>query len=754
MAGLSPAAWALQHQNRGGCMPNTGVTGQVVIAGTDTGIQGLVVRAFDIDRLSGDDPLGKPAVTDANGRFTISYGPSSYRIWFPGEDPDIEVRIYGAGERLLWETPKRDGVTSPTLDVGVIEIHPNNLRVPDRNPDNREERNQDPYWLVTHTSLNPATGDPVRLTAGNKLDWLVDGGNAFPAINEDTRRGLAPRPDGNPAPAAAPVTSIKLINMAFDGELISHFTFPPNKDHETVATADVVILDRLGKILKSQAAAPRNVPVHVLVWELEEAIGGGVGSLMDGADGADELREFFQGSGVRVGTFKSTQLLHAKFVLLDGRMSYLVGSTLKQGYFGDKDHLIRDGRHGVQNPETRKGDRGLLHDASLKVEGPCVRFIDETFSTIWNATNENPPAPAPQVGPISEAGAAAVQVVRTLPGNVFTKAHANAEVLPHGETGVLEAYQRAIMKAEEYIYIEDQYFNSPEIVSAIKARMAERPKLEVILVVNPRPDIGGYHAHQTALIKELVKAGGEDRVAVFTMWSCDPTNPRLEIAPIYVHSKVAIIDDKWVTVGTANIDGASLNARQWRIILPGTIWELLDEGDFKAAMFVLWLPLLVTVLLAGFVLPDIGAFLRDAARREFARFAQHANPNRAQQPPRHPEINLVVYDGIAGQPASGKVKELRDILWEEHLGAAPPAARPPEGWVGHWKHAAFTYMTKIRDRANLPTLPVVFPEKVLEWSAARDFEANLRSLGVPTSAIRLRERGETMPFQLRDAIQP
>ena len=145
-------------------------------------------------------------------------------------------------------------------------------------------------------------------------------------------------------------------------------------------------------------------------------------------------------------------------------------------------------------------------------------------------------------------------------GQRVHRPHANAEVLPHGETGVLEAYQRAIMKAEEYIYIEDQYFNSEEIVEAIKARMIERPQLEVIIVMNPRPDIGGYHPHQTGLIKDLIKAGSEDRVAVFTMWTCDPANPKLEVAPVYVHSKVCIIDDRWVAIGTANVDGASMNA--------------------------------------------------------------------------------------------------------------------------------------------------------------------------------------------------
>ena len=66
-------------------------------------------------------------------------------------------------------------------------------------------------------------------------------------------------------------------------------------------------------------------------------------------------------------------------------------------------------------------------------------FIDQTFSTIWSAENETttPASPPPRsVAP------AAVQVMRTLPGDIFTTASVNAEVLPHGETGVLEAYQR------------------------------------------------------------------------------------------------------------------------------------------------------------------------------------------------------------------------------------------------------------------------------------------------------------------------
>jgi phosphatidylserine/phosphatidylglycerophosphate/cardiolipin synthase-like enzyme len=513
-------------------MANTGVTGRIVFAGTDIGIPDLTVRAFDIDPISGDDLLGTARTIDGN--FSITYTPDKYRPWFAGdlgEQPDIEVRVYGDGERVLWETPKQNSVDDDVLVIPTIEIHKNNLRVPEDRSD--QERRADPYWLVTHTSLDPANGDAVRLTRGNQLDWLVDGAVMFPAVTDDIARGLPEQPGQPPDPAVQPVTSIKLMNMAFDAEaLVSKFDFTP-KTPETVEATDVVTVRKLGPLMVKQAVA--SVPVHVLVWDLEDSIGGGVGGLLDKADSAAEVRKFFQGTTVQFGTFKSTQLLHVKLVVVDGTTGYVIGSTMKQGYSGDQHHLIRDGRHGVPNPKSKKGNRQLMHDVSLRVKGPSVRSIDQTFSTIWAAGNENTPAPAPISAPIGGPDApVAMQVLRTLPGEMFITATPGPDVehVPHGETGILESYQRAIMKAEEYIYIEDQYFNSPEIVAAIKLRMAEREELEVILVVNARPDIGGYHEQQVELITDLRAGGRKDRVGVFTMWSSDASQPIFEIAHI------------------------------------------------------------------------------------------------------------------------------------------------------------------------------------------------------------------------------
>lgn len=57
-----------------------------------------------------------------------------------------------------------------------------------------EEKRDDPYWLATHASLDPARGEPVRLSSGNRIEWLVERvGNA---------RG--PSRGGHPAVGSSP----------------------------------------------------------------------------------------------------------------------------------------------------------------------------------------------------------------------------------------------------------------------------------------------------------------------------------------------------------------------------------------------------------------------------------------------------------------------------------------------------------------------------------------------------------------------
>jgi phosphatidylserine/phosphatidylglycerophosphate/cardiolipin synthase-like enzyme len=728
-------------------MANQGVKGRIVFAEAgDPPIANVTVAAFDIDPFNADDPLGKEVLTDSNGEFSIVYTPDAYRRWIFDRKPDIELRVYGAGKRVLWQSEVHEDVDDAVFSFPPIRIHRNNF--PTSDP-------QDPSWLVCHTSLDPANGTPVRLTTGNEIEWLVDGAAMFPALTDAIE-------------GAQRLVRFMNLNFYIKG-LISKFDFPDNQHPENVNPTDPVKLKRLERVLKRKAAG--GVATHVIVWELEN-IHDLLAKLLDKADTADEVRHYFENTNVIAGSFESTQLLHIKLAVIDGTSAFVIGSTVNQTYFTDTRHRIRDPRHNDR--------RELVHDMSVRVRGPAVRDVDDTFTTIWNV---GPTAPfVDSIGaPLPVTTGGSVQMLRTLPGEVFAKdppdpndpAH-----VPFGETGVLEAYQRAIMKAEQYIYIEDQYLVSQDIADAIAIRMKEKPDLEVILVLNVKPDIPGYHRKQAALLKQLRDAlppNRQDRLGIFTIWSTDDTQTKFEIAHIYVHAKVAVIDDKWATVGTANLDGASLNRRQWDLILKAELGERLDTliADFKklglakeivvaivgplyvALFLIAWMPLILAAGAVGLTLslPTLVGFIIGAVVKETARDSQHANPHQPTQPPRHPELNLVLYDGIAGQPPTattpGLAEQLRRTLWEEHLGHPPAQTRPATGWLSEWRDAAAAHTQRLIDvsRSGNPVRPGTQTTKILEWVADPKPADYLRTLGVQVENITVRESGEPVPFE-------
>ena len=95
----------------------------------------------------------------------------------------------------------------------------------------------------------------------------------------------------------------------------------------------------------------------------------------------------------------------------------------------------------------------------------------------------------------------------------------------------------------------------------------------------------GYPDEQIEIVSQLRVAANINghQFAVYTMWSRSEIvgaggQKRFEIMPIYLHSKIAIIDDKWATVGSANLDGTSLNYHQIGLIATGAIGDkLLDK---------------------------------------------------------------------------------------------------------------------------------------------------------------------------------
>jgi phosphatidylserine/phosphatidylglycerophosphate/cardiolipin synthase-like enzyme len=241
-------------------------------------------------------------------------------------------------------------------------------------------------------------------------------------------------------------------------------------------------------------------------------------------------------------------VLHCKMVITDLKRAVVVGSPFSQRYFDVPAHRIADPRRGRNSAD-------MVHDLSIGVVGPAAHDLFQTFRLYWNEDLPEPeklpdmPKPDPQPG--SGSPVFKVQVTRTLSRTRFTG-------LGKSEKGILESYLRAFAAAKHYIYLENQYFTDSVITDALVEVLKKNSSLELILVVPIKPDVLFYPRRAAWRIEQLRKAGG-DQVGVFTRWTYDVKPGRPQVAPIYIHAKGAVVDDSWATVGSANLDGLSLD---------------------------------------------------------------------------------------------------------------------------------------------------------------------------------------------------
>jgi phosphatidylserine/phosphatidylglycerophosphate/cardiolipin synthase-like enzyme len=167
------------------------------------------------------------------------------------------------------------------------------------------------------------------------------------------------------------------------------------------------------------------------------------------------------------------------------------------------------------------------------------------FNVRWGElTGEDlgrPPAPEP-------AGEQTVQVVRTVAEGMYDE-------LPRGDFRILESYVRAIEQAREFIYLENQFLWSPEIVDRLadKLRHPPSPDFRLVIVLPSRANNGQDDTSGQVAVLESADAGAGRLLAATLRSLTGSRDDRL-----YVHAKVGIVDDRWLTVGSANLNAHSL----------------------------------------------------------------------------------------------------------------------------------------------------------------------------------------------------
>ena len=114
---------------------------------------------------------------------------------------------------------------------------------------------------------------------------------------------------------------------------------------------------------------------------------------------------------------------------------------------------------------------------------------------------------------------------------------------------------RAFQQAERFIYVENQFLWSPEIARVLREKLLD-PSLDdfrMLFVLPSKPNSGRDDTR--GVLAELVEADADrGRLLACTIYA--RSGPVAD--PIYVHAKVAIVDDRWLTIGSANLNEHSL----------------------------------------------------------------------------------------------------------------------------------------------------------------------------------------------------
>lgn len=299
-------------------------------------------------------------------------------------------------------------------------------------------------------------------------------------------------------------------------------------EHEVLLETFILFDDKVGRELQQALlrAAGRGAKVDVLV---------------DGWGSPDLPQSFMQPlqeAGVRLRSFEPAQRLfgarinvlrrmHRKLVVVDGRRAFVGGINYCADHLADFGPLaMQDYAVEIEGPLV-----GQIHAfcrASLAAPQPARRL----WLQQWRPRGARDDQFSPSDDAVSADGEA-VEVARAAFVTRDNCSHRN-DIERH--------YRAAVRTARQRVLIANAYF-FPGYRLLRDLRRAARRGVQVDLVLQGRPDQPWVQRTSELLYGYLMRAG----VRVY-LYSERP-----------LHAKVAVVDDRWATVGSSNLDPTSLS---------------------------------------------------------------------------------------------------------------------------------------------------------------------------------------------------
>lgn len=305
---------------------------------------------------------------------------------------------------------------------------------------------------------------------------------------------------------------------------------------------------KLGDLLRRQVEAKPDLQVHILVWGMGPIYSGKSFRMFGKMDWSDharidlrfDFRHPLRGSH------------HQKIVVIDDQTAFLGGIDLTARRWDDR-------HHSIDNPLRVSPDGvpyGPVHDMQTLVTGSIAALIGEVARRRWEkATGEAIPVavpgkPAPWPADLQPA------LVNCSTGLALTEPWKWKGRRGHREA--IKLTHEALKAARHHLYIETQYLASFGVARTLIKRLRQSVGPEVVVLVTreshgflERLTMGG---NRNRLIRRLRRADRHGRLRVFYAVTPDGKGGEREII---VHSKLIIVDDRFVRVGSSNLNNRS-----------------------------------------------------------------------------------------------------------------------------------------------------------------------------------------------------
>ena len=238
---------------------------------------------------------------------------------------------------------------------------------------------------------------------------------------------------------------------------------------------------------------------------------------------------------------------HQKIVVIDNTLAACGGIDITTHRWDLSDHRDNDQRR--TGPDGKP--YGPWHDATMLMRGSVAQDLAELGSERWQAATDEELEP---IEPRDHGWPDGLPAMFNNADIAISRTHAAYRGTPEVRE-IEQLYLDMIAAARRFIYFENQYFTSAKVAACIAARMEEANPPEIVLVM-PRSAEGWLEqaAMDGARLKLMAAIGHKDQRDRFRIY-VPVTDGGTDI---YVHAKIAIVDDRLLRVGSSNLNNRSM----------------------------------------------------------------------------------------------------------------------------------------------------------------------------------------------------